>query len=206
VNPLASNSSPSPYQSQLWNVNDFPRLFDRVRRLTNEEAQTVRDSRREPGERPVYFNSGSGEDEEISEQFEAFLILLSSGVKTEAVTWINAVASLMPDRDDWNDVLIETVEQQIANAQTLNDAINTTYEGYESFRTNFRIDGFEDITEIGLMLDDLQVGMGELSGRAREAKHLEVLSAILNERATSEEFGDARLQQLRSWITPLMTY
>ena len=177
-----------------------------MRRLTNEEAETVRARRREDGERPTYYNSGSGQDTEISEQFEAFLILLAQGVKTEAVTWINAIANLMPDREEWNEVLLETIEQQIANARTLNDDVNTTYEGYESFRTNFRIDGFEDIQEVGLFLDDLQVGMGELNERARTTKHLEVLSSILNVRASSEDFSDERLRQLRSWITPLMTY
>jgi len=177
-----------------------------MRRLTNSEAETVRARRRDAGERPVYYNSGSGEDTEISEQFEAFLILLATGVKTEAVAWVNAVANLMPDREEWNEALLETVQHQIANAQTLSDAVSTTYEGYEDFRTNFRITGFEDVQEIGLMLDDLQVGMGALNERARESRHLEVISDLLSTRAEGQSVSDESLQQLRSWITPLMTY
>ncbi len=177
-----------------------------MRQLTNSEAQTVRSRRREDGERPTYYNSGTGTETEISDQFEAFLILLSTGVKTEAVTWINAIANLMPDREEWSEALLETIQQQVSNAQLLADDIGTTYSGYEQFRTNFRIDGFEDIVEIGLMLDDLQIGMGELNDRARTAKHLEVISGLLEVRSDSETFDDSRLQQLRSWVTPLMTY
>lgn len=177
-----------------------------MRRLTNAEAEQVRSQRREPGDRPTYFNSGSGENAEISEQFEAFLILLSQGVKTEAVTWINAIANLIPDREEWNEVLLETIAQQIANAETLNSDVNETYSGYEAFRTNFRIDGFEDITEIGMLLDDLQVGMGSLNERSRNAKHLEVISSLLDLRAQDTSYNSDRLRQLRSWVTPLMTY
>lgn len=177
-----------------------------MRRLTNEEAQTVRARRRPSGDRPTYYNAGTDEDNEISEEFEAFLILLATGVKTEAVAWINAVANSLPEREDWNDLLMETIAQQAANATARLADINETFDGYEAFRTNFRADGFEDVEEVGTLLEDLQIGMGELSGRERESTHLEVLSDLLQLRAESGNVSESRLQQLRSWITPLLTY
>jgi len=179
-----------------------------MRRLTLDEAEQVSASAREPGERPTFYNATTRADEEISQEFEAYLILTPSSVRSEISTFFQTILDNDPNNVQLREQLLsEFLEEELRNASESQRVFSNLTEYYDSVRTSLSssVEGFEDVTEVPLLQEATTSSMGDIvSTRDRHQLDYAVLR-VLQTRA--ENGRSATLtEELRSWVRVLTEY
>lgn len=179
-----------------------------MRRLTLEEASTVEANSRDDGERPLLFNAQSDTEEEISPEFEAYLVLTPISTRSQVSSFLQIVLDNDPNQiDTRKDLLDEYLEEEKRNELEGQRMYSQLTEYYDQVRTGFSssLEGFEDVSEATLLQETLTKSMGNIvSARDRHTFNFAALS-VLASRHESEGAEDFR-QELRSWIRVLVEY
>lgn len=179
-----------------------------MRRLTLEEAEIVTSSAREDGSRPTFFNAQSRAEEEISQEFEAYLILTPISVRSSVSSFFQIVLDNDPNQIETRDQLVdEYLEEEQRNELESQRMYQQLTEYYDSIRSTFSssLDGFENVTEATLLQEALTRSMGNIvSARDRHIFNYAALS-VLASRIDSGGAVDFQ-QELRAWVRTLVEY
>jgi len=179
-----------------------------MRRLTLEEAERVGESAHGDGERPEFFNAQTDSEEEISPEFEAYLILTPISTRSGVSGFFQVVLDNDPNQiDTRNQLLDEYFEEEQRNELEGQRMYQQLTEYYDQVRTTFSasLEGFEDISESILLQEALTRSMGNIvSARDRHTFNYAALSVLLS-RHQSEGAADFQ-QELRAWIRVLVEY
>lgn len=175
--------------------------------LTPNEQQTVSESAKSEQDLPTYFNAGLRKDVPISRDFEAFLILSSTELKTSAIKWINQVVAFTQSVSTRDKLRALVLTQQAKNAQTKLDAYAATIGDFTNFRKNFQTDSrFSAIPEVVLFITDLQLVMDEQILGQQKAFFDQTLAAIFQSDQSVVGLTQDTIEELQSWIPVLSTY
>lgn len=179
-----------------------------MRRLTLEEADTVNESSRGDGDRPTYFNSRTGADEEISASFEAYLILTPISTRSSVSGFLQTILDNDPNQVDVRDQLLtEFFEEEKRNELEGQRMYEQLTEYYDQVRTSFAasLEGFEDVTEATLLQESLTRSMGSIvASRDRHTYNYSALSVLASRH--EESGAGSQEQENRSWVRVLVEY
>jgi hypothetical protein len=179
-----------------------------MRTLTLEEAATVTDSARGDGDRPDFFNAQTDSEEEISQDFEAYLILTPISVRSNVSSFFQVILDNDPNQIDVRNTLInEYLEEEKRNeldAQRMYQQLTSYYDQVRSDLSS-SIEGFEDVQEATLLQEAMTRSMGDIvAARDRHVFNYAALSVL----STRQETGGSAdfTEELRAWVRVLVEY
>lgn len=172
--------------------------------LTGAELAKVTANRK--AQRPTYYNSKTGQDVNISEDFESFLILLPKATKKQGVTWLTQSVTLRQRQLDRDLLLREAISSETddANAVLLELSLQTL--AFTQFRDAVKAGKFAETAELGLMLGDMQAGLDEELMYEERQNHLKKLLAVVEQDLNSLGLDANTIQQTQSWLASLLAY
>lgn len=179
-----------------------------MRRLTLEEVELVSSAARGDGARPSYFNVQSAAEEEISTNFESFLILTPLQVRSDLSNFFQTVIDNDPNQVEVrSDLLEEFLEEEQRNELRSQRMYADLTEYYDRVRDQFAqaSEGFEDVTEVVLLQESVTRSLGDIvSSRDRHAYGHAVLSVLATRHSSSG--NNSHTQEIQSWIRTLIEY
>jgi hypothetical protein len=171
--------------------------------LSSDERAKVESNRLT--DRPSYYNAASASQVQISEDFEAFLILQDPVTLSSTLTVLTTAGLLGTLRLDRDAVAFEAllVDQQDRSDQQSEVATQTSV--VNAWRDLFLAGKFSDTPEVGLLIRDVIAQTDETFADEDRLNHLEAVQARVQDRL-SQGISSTQLQELLSWPTPLLTY
>lgn len=172
----------------------------------SDDQQAAVDPKRK-ADLPTYFDSDLQTKVEISRDFEAFLILSTSDLKTSAINWIKTSVDLQNQNKDRDALVGLAIGQEILNATNKMNAIDDTLDDFNTFRVNFQTNAdFAAIPEVQQFLFDLQRPIDELAAARDRAQFDQTASQVI-QRGTDELVVTApEIEELQSWTGVLSVY
>lgn len=178
------------------------------RRLTAEEADRVAGAARGDGDRPTLFSASSGAENEISSDFEVYLILTDISVRTQVANFFQVILDNDPnDLDAYNELLLEFLVEEISNAEEGKREFSDVTEFYDTTRASYSntTDGFTDVEEVNLLQEALTNSLGQLAEQRDRFVFNVAALTVLQDRANESGSSEFR-QELESWIRVLVEY
>lgn len=178
------------------------------RRLTAEEADQVSSAAREDGDRPQLFIASRGEEEEISSDFQVYLILTDISLRTQVANFFQVILDNDPnDLTTYTELLLEFVLQELGNAEIGTRNFNQLTEFYDDIRSSYSntTDGFTDVNEVVLLQESLTNSLGAIVEQRDRLLFDTAALTVLQTRAEEGGSGDFR-RELESWIRVLVEY
>lgn len=171
--------------------------------LDSDERAKVEAARLTP--RPSYYSASLLRETEISEDFEAFLILQDIATISATMTWLTTTGLLASNGLDRNALAYESVVSDQRDTSLQSDELQEKTVAFGAWRTAFQAGKFSDTPEVSLVINDLQVMADELFAYQERMQHrTQVLRRV--EARIAQAVDSPRLRQLQSWPTPLLTY
>ena len=175
--------------------------------LAPDELATVTQEAKSEQDLPSYYSASQQTDVQISRDFEAFLILSTSEMKTSALTWINQAVSLNKPNKLRDALAALTVTQELKNSKLQLDAYTQTLGDFETFRQNFSTGSvFSAVPEVQLFINDLQSMIDELVVGQQRAFFDNTIATVIQGTLKNQAVTQAQLEELQSWTTVISAY
>lgn len=155
--------------------------------------------------RPDFYNASTLQEQQISPDFEAFLILQDAATISATLTWLGAAGLLGRMALDRNAVAFEALIEDQADTTDQLDEVTSSTTSFTAFRNSFQAGKFSEATEVGLIIRDLQAAADELFATEGRLRHLQQVQTRVQSRLR-QSISSAQLRELQSWPTPLLTY
>jgi len=173
--------------------------------LDANQARIVETKRKAPGARPLFYNAGLKQKTAISEDFEAFLILQGRPKNKKTLDWLKTANGLAIADSDRDALLGQAFTHERRDAARGLGEVSVYTESFAEFREGFRLEGFQGVPEIGLLVADLQRAMAEIQAiGAREFGR--TVAAGLLRAVVLEGLNPELAKQVNSWYSPLGAY
>lgn len=175
--------------------------------LTTPEQEEVNRLAKSETDLPEYYDAGVRRTLRISRDFETFLILAPTDLKTSAIEWITKVVELNQIdkvRDQLRDMVLA---QEVKNAGLKLKAYLEKIGEFDKFRSTFRTDSrFQAVPEVVKFINDLQSVMDEQILGQQRAFFDETLGKISQSSLDTLRVTDDDLEQIQSWRPVLSAY
>jgi hypothetical protein len=171
--------------------------------LSSDERAKVEAARLVP--RPQYFNADSLQQTQISEDFEAFLVLQDPDTIESTIKWLTKAGEIGKKRLDRNSVAFEALVLDTEDREAKQSEVADLTESFNEWRADFQAGKFSDTEEVGLLIRDAMATVEEIFVFEERMKHLEAIQFRVSDRIRSD-LSNAQLQELLSWPTPLLVY
>jgi hypothetical protein len=171
--------------------------------LTDAELAKVESQRK--ATRPQVYDPNSGDAQTISKDFEAWLILTDKSVKQNTIKQIKSLLDGETD-SDFQDLFYLTVDNEKDSIdQELGDLTGAT-SAFTDWRGDAGITGWQDVTEIGWMLQELQQGLNPIAEK-EDATHMDLLRDAAATRLLTSKKSEARREtRLKAILAVLNSY
>lgn len=179
-----------------------------ARSLTLEEAEKVSDQAKEEGSRPQYFSVPAGGAEEISKEFETFLIITPATVKSQIASFFQVILDNDPNENSTRDELLtEFLLEELDNETERIRLFDNFAEFYDEVREAYAasVDGFTDVAEVALLQEAITRSLGSISDQRDAHQFNYAVYSVLTQRKDADD-PDSFEQELRAWIRVLSTY
>lgn len=175
--------------------------------LTPQEAAQVQSKQRSQDELPEYFSSELNKRVKISREFEAYLILAPSDLKSSALEWIKNAVKINKSnklRDDLSKIL---VDQELSNAKLKLDEYDSQLKNFQNFRQNFQTNTeFAAVPEVQLFITGLQSVMDEISLNRDRAFFDQTVGLVMQRFGDRTSVSNAEVEELQSWSAVISPY
>ena len=190
--------------------------------LSDQERQLI--SKHIKAARPTYFSSSFGEEVQISEDMEKFLILTPPDARNNTVAWLQDSNKKTKDKEDRESILKEALSAELQDSKAMLDEADAGLTQYDNFRTSYfknvipessgsvgtglksKQERFAEVAEVGQALSDLSRSVEEFLVVRDRAKHLHVLASVLQARLSQGTVTANDKRQISSWATPFTAY
>lgn len=171
--------------------------------LTDAEIAKVESQRK--ATRPQVYDPSSGAAQTISKDFEAWLILTDKSVKQNTIKQIKSLLDGEAD-SDFQDLFSLAVDNEKDSIdQEIGDLSGAT-SAFTDWRGDAGITGWQDVSEIGWMLQELQQGLNPIAEK-EEATHMDLLRQAAAERLLTSTKSEARREtRLKALLAVLNAY
>lgn len=177
--------------------------------------------------RPDYYSFAHQQSIPISEDLEAFIILMPPEARQDVVNWIKENTRYANQNTARNDLLAESLNLEMADADAQLVELNTMLNNYNKFRESYfknifpetsqnsttnssvmptKQQRFASVAEVGQVLSDLNTAVQENLSLQDRAQHLRVLSSILLQILNGSKITPDQKSQAASWAGPFSTY
>jgi hypothetical protein len=154
--------------------------------------------------RPSYYNADIQANIEISEDFEAALVLLPSSVREQARKRLDAQTPATDRMQKRNGILKAALQVEIENAAAQDDELQNSMTDLQEFKSKFS--EYAEVGEVGLLLRDAQIDMDEMIMASDRAKHRLVCASILSSRIETDGISPDLDKERKSWLNVLIAY
>lgn len=174
--------------------------------LTDVQLKLLADKRRENP--PSYYSADSDSTQQISDDTESSLILLSSEVKQQAARYVSQLLDLTAPSTVHDKVVERMVAKQSANISMALTEMESVIDSFESFKDKLTGGGSTDVfyaTGMSPLLKALLRGLGSVRNKVDASKFL----SLLLDSAVAKHAGgltDKQQKELRSWRRILASY
>jgi len=172
--------------------------------LTDEQQRQV--ARRRKSTRPAYWSASAGAFSEISQDFEAYIILLQQGLRAKLGTVLKNSTDLATRQKDRDELLAEVIQAEINDSKKTVDELDNTLSAYSSFEQEVGFSAWADVPEVSLMAQDIRRGVREINMARRQAVHDYIVASIAKRSLEQGIVTENVKQQMRSWSIPLGSY
>lgn len=173
--------------------------------LTSEQRDVVTPARKNP--RPNYFNGTTGTQTEITQDFEAFLILRGKNANATTVDWLSKSVEFFQTVSKRDGLLNEFLTYDAQDVAAVLAEVTEELEEFNTFRENFEAGAFSEAPETSLLLGDMQKLADEIFTTQERAVHLSTIHAYIRERSiVTQGLSTSDQRQIQSWIEPLLAY
>lgn len=155
--------------------------------------------------RPNYYNAALQAEQQISSDFEAFLILQDPITITSTLTWLGTAGLLSELSIDRDSLAFEALVVGQGDTADQLDEVTTSTTAFTTFRNQFQAGKFSEASEVSLIIRDLQATADELFSREDQLRHRQQVEQRVQNNL-SQSVSPAQLRELQSWPTPLSTY
>lgn len=175
--------------------------------LTTEEQEEVNRFAKSEIDLPEYYDSASRQTLRIGRDFETFLILAPTDLKTSAIKWITRVIELS-QVDEVRDTLREKVlAQEVKNSGLRLAAFLERIGEFDAFRKTFQTDSrFQAVPEVVKFINDLQSVMDEQILGQQRAFFDETIAKISQSKLDALRVTPDDLEQIKTWQPVLSAY
>lgn len=172
-------------------------------KLSTEQSITLETKRK--SSKPEVYNPNGTSATPISNDFEAWLILSSQGVKGQLVAWINQLLQQDTEKD-YQDLLKETLTKELTSLDAQVAALSSQTSAYSDWRGSAGVKGWEDVAEIAWMLQELEAGNNAYT-LLEELTHRQALRRAIDARmmVSADSVADKKTR-LNAWVAALSTY
>lgn len=171
--------------------------------LSGDERAKVDAGRLVP--RPEYFSADSIQQQQISEDFEAFILLQDPATIQATIDWLTKAGKVAELRLDRNSVAFEALVADIEDREAKQKEVVGLTSSFSAWRESFQAGKFSDVSEVGLLIRDAMATAEEIFVFEERMKHLQAVQNRATDRIRSD-LSNAQLQELLSWPTPLLAY
>lgn len=171
--------------------------------LTSAQSAKIESQRKDS--KPQVYNPNGTSATPISNDFEAWLIVASGGVKSQLQTWIEKLLQQDTEKD-YQDLLKETLDTETATLTAQLADLEPTTGAYSDWKSSNGVRGWEDVAEIAWMLQELEAGNGTYTLQ-EELQHRQAFCRAANARlVTSPDSVADKKTRLGAWIGALNSY
>jgi hypothetical protein len=171
--------------------------------LTDAERAKVESKRKST--RPKVYDPSSGSAQTISKDFEAWLILSDKSVKQTTIKQIKTLRDSEADSDFQDLFTITCDNEKDSLDQEISDLSGQT-SAFTEWRSEPGISGWQDVAEVGWMLQELQQGLNPIAEK-EDATHFDLLRAGALQRLLTSKDSEARREtRLKALIAVLNAY
>lgn len=175
--------------------------------LPIDQKNTVLTQQRSQDNLPSYFNAALRTNVQISREFEAFLILAPTKLKSTALQWIQQAVTLNQENKQRDALLSLATANELSNAGLKIDECNTQLNAYNTFRSQFAIQQALDTDpDVQLFLADLQNTIGDLIVQYDRAFFDQTIATVLQNSLTPGAVTEAQVEELQSWTSVISAY
>lgn len=171
--------------------------------LSDDELAKVETTRK--SQRPTYYDASAQVEKEISADFEAFLILQDPATISATLTMIPLVGLLYTNDLARAGVMMEYLIRDEADRNFQQQEAEGFTNPFNVWRGLFQGGKFSDVSEVGLLIRDIQATAGPVFAAEDRLFHLENVQIFEGTRLR-QGVSDAQLRELQSWPTPLLAY
>lgn len=173
------------------------------RDLTDAELAKVESKRK--ATRPQVYDPKGTTPITISKDFEAFLILAGRSVKQRTIKQIKALLDAEAD-SDFQDLFTMAADNEKDSLDLETEDLSSSTSAFQEWREDPGITGWQDVAEIGYMLQELQQGLNPIAEK-EDVKHLDQLrDAALLRLLTSKKSEGRRETRLKALLAALNAY
>lgn len=177
--------------------------------FTSEELILIEKNRKPFVERPNFYNSQTGAEQKISEDFEAYLILQVKSDKQKILQWIRRTILIEIDAADRDSLLTTYLTNRKTDATLRLTELDEESQKFAAFRENLANDGdrrFDAVVELNLLTATLQKPIDQIVIQRDSAFHEQNLITILEQRLAEELSNDDTKRELDSWQVVISAY
>ncbi len=176
--------------------------------LRSEEAQQVNAKRKSPSlGRPSYYNADIGGNFEISEDFEAVLILLQPSIKQEILQVLNVQPPTSSRTVKRDQLLAECLEADDANLTAMHEELYGESQSIGNIISRLQSDPrFLEVSEVGMLIKDLQLNREESEVKRGRVFNDLVFNNLQRIRLNEEGASKRAQKQRESWKRVLVEY
>lgn len=176
------------------------------RALTSEEALTVAAKAKES--RPYVYNSSTGALEQISKDFEAFLILSSAGVKSRAAQFIATI--LLFDINNLvvrNNLTKRWIDDEYSDLDTEIEGYQDILDVYDEIRPDLAdaTSGFEDVLEVNTLLEGIHLLLGDFAEQRDSLKYSKAIANVFKLKEQGTVPSELK-REIESYSRALLSY
>lgn len=162
--------------------------------------------RRQGSNRPDYYNASLKKRTQISEDFEAFLILQGRQRNSETVNWLELAQDLTVLDSDRDALAAAAYKKDAADASASERELSPLIRLFTRFKESYALTGFEEVAEAGLLLADIQKPMLEIQSMINRLRHRQFYADIGLGLLRTKGVTTEQQNQINSWFGPLAAY
>ena len=177
--------------------------------FTQEETDLITKNRKPFAERPNFFNSETLEQQKISEDFEAYLILQKKEDKQKTLQWIRRTIDITIDSADRDTLLAEYLATRKSDASNRQTELDDETQRFADYREALAADGdrrFDTVVELNILTATLQKPIDQLVIQRDAAFHEQNFITILEQNLEAEKSDENTKRELDSWQTVISAY
>lgn len=175
--------------------------------LTEEEQDLVQAKRKDAADLPLYYSAQTKQEIPIGRDFEAYLILSPSELKSSAISWVKRAVALAKKNEDRDEIHRLLLVKEKENAEKLIAGYDKDLQDFNEFRSKFEATStFGSVPEVQLFLNDLQSVIDESVVNRDRAFFDETMALVMERFQDQEEDTPDQTEQLQSWSGVLSEY
>lgn len=171
--------------------------------LTTDQEKKV--SARRKSARPSVYSPTGGGATTISKDFEAWLILTPKSIKAKAINWVKELQKVEADRE-YEDLLKECLDVEATSLEVQDMDLSSATQAFTDWRSNPSISGYETVTEISWLFQELQQGMSPHQELDEVTHHVRLRQAVADRYPISKKSTADRKTRLNTWVSVLNSY